>query len=311
MTDQLKIDAMNNVAMMINPDKLVSWKAKISPPEARKSGSSRIMALAFHTRTRRAACKILALAAFLGVTPATRAADGPVYEVFGRALAPIAAAVLGSTNSQSGAMVAECRINSGTGPLAAAAGTRLRIAIQAPDRFRVDVVRDGLPAPLTACRDGKELWAVPAQPMTALAQAAGFDTAETAPDTTSPPLLPIALDPQMLAFLPVVFDVKDLGMEKDPPRRVLEFGLLPQLRETFQAEEFTGRAWIGADDRPARLVLSTPRAEVDLEIEKLTFTNQLAATAWQPSGGEAALRLPASALNELFEKMLGGRVGAE
>lgn len=269
------------------------------------------MELGVHTRTRRAACKIVAVGSILCAAQTARAAEGPVYDVFARALAPMAAAVLGSTNNQTGAMVAECRINSGTGPLSAAAGTRLRVAIQAPDRFRVDVVRDGSATPLTACRDGKELWAVPAAPMTALAQAAGFDTAKTTPDTTSPPLLPIALDAQMLAFLPVVFDVKDLGMEKDPQRRVVQFGLLPQLREAMQAEEFSGRAWIGADDRPARLVLTTPRGEVDLEIEKISFADQLAASAWQPSEGEEALRLPASALNELFEKMLGPRTGAE
>jgi len=269
------------------------------------------MSLVFHTRGRRAACKIVAVGAVLCAMQPARAAEGPVYDVFARALAPIAAAVLGSTNSQTGAMVAECRINSGTGPLSAAAGTRLRVAIQAPDRFRVDVVRDGSATPLTACRDGKELWAVPAAPMTALAKAAGFDTTNTTPDTASPPLLPIALDAQMLAFLPVVFDVKDLGMEKDPQRRVLQFGLLPQLREAMQAEEFSGRAWIGADDRPVRLLLTTPRGEVDLEIEKIDFADHLAATAWQPSEGQEALRLPASALNELFEKMLGARAGAE
>ncbi|MFN9114792.1 MAG: hypothetical protein ACK5XN_32415, partial [Bacteroidota bacterium] len=251
------------------------------------------------------------IAALLALAQGAPARDGPAYEVFGRVLAPIASAVLGSTNNRTGAMVAECRINSGTGPLAAAAGTRLRVAIQAPDRFRVDVVRDGSPTPLTACRNGKELWAVPAAPMTALAKAAGFDTTDTTPDTSSPPLLPIALDAQMLAFLPVVFDVKDLGMEKDPQRRVLQFGLLPQLREAMQAEEFSGRAWIGADDRPVRLVLTTPRCEVDRELEKLDFADQLAATAWQPSDGQEALRLPASALNELFEKMLGARAGAE
>jgi hypothetical protein len=100
-------------------------------------------------------------------------------------------------------------------------------------------------------------------------------------------------------------------MEKDPQRRVLQFALLPQLREAMQAEEFSGRAWIGADDRPVRLVLTTPRGEVDLEIEKLDFASQLAATAWQPSEGQEALRLPASALNELFEKMLGPHAGAE
>jgi hypothetical protein len=276
------------------------------------SGRSKgIMARWAHTKTRRAACKILAVAATCLLAQPARAAEGPIYDVFGRALAPIAAAILGSTNSPTRAMVAECRINSGTGPLGAAAGTRMRVAVQAPDRFRVDVVREGLPGPLTACRDGKELWAVPAEPMTALAQSAGFDTGKTAPDTVSPPLLPIALDPQMLAFLPVVFDVKDLGMEQDPPRRVLEFGLLPQLREAMQAEEFTGRAWIGEDDRPARLVLTTPRGEVDMEIEKMEFADQLAASAWQPSEGQEALRLPASALNELFEKMLGARAAAE
>jgi hypothetical protein len=269
------------------------------------------MARESYTKTRRATCKILAVAAFFWISSPARAAEGPAYEVFGQALAPIAAAILGSTNNPTGAMVAECRINSGTGPLAAAAGTRLRVAIQAPDRFRVDVVRDGSAAPLTACRDGKELWAVPAQPMTSLAQAAGFDTSKTTPDTASPPLLPIALDAQMLAFLPVVFDVKDLGMEKNPQLRVLQFGLLPQLREALKAEEFTGRAWIGQDNRPVRLVLTTPRGEVDLEIEKLDFAEKLASTAWQPSEGQEALRLPASALNELFEKMLGAQLGAE
>jgi hypothetical protein len=121
----------------------------------------------------------------------------------------------------------------------------------------------------------------------------------------------VAFDPKMLSFLPLVFDVKDLGKEQNPQRRVLEFGLLPQLREAIKAEDFTGRAWIGDDDKPTRLVLTTSQGEIDLEIEKLDFTDQLAATAWQPSEGQEALRLPASALNEVFEKMLGARAEAE
>ena len=169
-----------------------------------------------HSRSRRAACKIVAIGLALSSALPARAADGPAYEVFCQALAPIAAALLGSAGGPTQAMVAECRIIGGTGPLAAAAGTRLRLAVQAPDRFRVDVVREGSATPLTACRDGKELWAVPAEPMTALAQAAGFDTTDQTPDTTSPPLIPLALDPQMLSFLPLVFDVKDLGTEENP-----------------------------------------------------------------------------------------------
>jgi len=258
-----------------------------------------------HIRTRRAACKIAAIVLAVWSALPARAAEGSAYEVFGEALAPIAAAILGSADGQTQAMVAECLVNGGTGPLAAAAGTRLRLAVQAPDRFRIDVLREGSATPLTACRDGKELWAVPAEPMTALARAAGFDTSDQTPDTTSPPLIPLALDPQMLSFLPLVFEVKDLGTEENPQRRVLEFGLLPQLREAIKAEEFTGRVWIGKNSQPTRLVVTTPQSEIDLKIEKLEFASELAAGAWQPSGGQEALRLPASALNELFEKMLG------
>jgi outer membrane lipoprotein-sorting protein len=255
---------------------------------------------------RRAACKILTalLTAWVAVLPA-RGAEGTPYDVFGRALAPIAAAVFGSPDGSNGAMVAECLVKNGTGPLAAAIGTRFRLAVQSPDRFRIDVVREGAAAPLTACRDGNQLWAVPAEPMTALAQAAGLDTTKTGPDTTSPPLIPLALNAQMLAFLPLVFEVKDLGLEDSPPRRrVLEFGLLPQLRETLQAADFTGRAWIGEDYRPSRLVIDSAGYSLELEIEKIEFADRLPDTAWQPAEGVETLRLPASALNELFEKML-------
>lgn len=264
-----------------------------------------------HLRSRRAACKIVAVGLALWSALPARAADETAYEVFGQALAPIAAALLGSAGGPTQAMVAECLVNGGSGPLAAAAGTRLRLAVQAPDRFRIDLVREGSTTLFTACRNGKELWAVPAEPMTVLAQAAGFDTTDQAPDTTSPSLIPLALDPQMLSFLPLVFEVKDLGTEENPQRRVLQFGLLPQLREAIKAEEFTGRAWIGEDRRPTRLVVTTPQGELDLKIEKLDFAGELAASAWQPSEGQEALRLPASSLNGLFEKMLGAGAAVE
>ena len=260
----------------------------------------------FHTRETLAACKILALAIlFAGARPA-RAAEGSAYDVFAKALAPFSSAVFGGGQGQPGAMVAECLVTGGSGPLAAAKGTRFRLALQAPDRLRVDVVRDG--GRLTACRDGKELWAVPAEPMRALAAQAGLDVEKTTPDESAPPLVPLALDAQMLTFLPVVFDVKDLGTETDPvPRRVLEFGLLPELRQMIKAEEFTGKTWIGEDYKPSRLVITTPSYTAEIEIEKLGFAEKLDPAAWQPAEGEEALRLPASALNELFEKMLGNK----
>ncbi len=244
---------------------------------------------------------------FLAAVP-NLPAQSQTYDIFAKALAPFASSIFGGGNGQPGAMVAECLVTDGSGPLAAAKGTRFRIAVQAPDRMRVDVVRDG--GKLTACRDGKELWAVPGAPMRALAQAAGFDLDKSGPDASSPPLIPIALDAQMLAFLPVVFDVKDLGTEGDPPKRILEFGLLDELRQAIKAEEFTGRAWIGDDYKPSRLVITTPDYSLDIAVEKLGFAEQLAPAAWQPDDGAEALRLPASTLTELFRKMLGTKLPA-
>jgi len=260
------------------------------------------MRSAAHSRMQRAACKILAGVLFL-FAGSVRAADGPIYDVFAKALAPFASALFGGADGKPASFVAECTVTGATGRLVPALGIRLRIAMQSPDRLRLDVVTNG--NLLTACRNGKELWATPAGPMRSLAEAAGIDTTKTVPDTVSVPLVPISLNAQMLAFLPIVFDVKDLGPEADPPQRVLEFGLLPEVRDAIKAPPFSAKAWIGPDGRPARVAVGGEDYSLDLKVDKLDFAGELAPTAWEPPEGTEALRLPASALNDLFEKMLG------
>jgi hypothetical protein len=249
----------------------------------------------------RAACKILAGVLIFLAGPA-RAADGPIYDVFAKALAPFAAAIFGGADGQPASFVAECAVTGATGRMAPALGTRFRLAIQSPDRLRLDVVTNG--NLLTACRNGPGLWATPAAPMRSLAGAAGLDLTKTEPDAVSAPLVPLALNAQMLAFLPIVFDVKDLGTEGDPPRRALEFGLLPEVRDAIKAQPFSAKAWIDPDYRPSRVVVAGDDYSLELSVTKLDFAGQLASTAWEPPAGADALVLPASALNELFEKML-------
>lgn len=250
------------------------------------------------------ACKILSLALILAGLPSARAADGPPYDVFAKALAPIAAAVFGGTDGAGGALVAECTVTDATGRLAAAKGAQFRLALQAPDRLRVDVAAGG--QVLTACRDGNTFWALPSGPMSALASAAGIDpSAAKDADATAPPLVPVALNAQMLAFLPVVFDVKDGGFEENPRRRVLEFGLLPEVREAIRAEDFAVAAWIADDFRPSRLTIRGDDYTLDIAVNKLEYAGSLPPTAWQPPADSQPLRLPAAAIHEVFEKMLG------
>ena len=237
-----------------------------------------------------------------------RAADGQAYEVFSRALAPFASAVFGGGEGQPGAFVAECKVTAASGKTAAAQGMQLRLALQRPDHLRADLAYNG--QVLTACRAGKELWAAPEGPMKTLAQAAGIDTSNSTPDEKSTPLIPLALDPQMLTFLPVVFSVKDQGSEDidGAAHRVLEFGLLEELRKAIKAEPFEARAWIGNDNRPRRVTVSGKDYSIQVEVERLTFAPQFPDKAWQPAEGQQVLRLPASALNELFEQMLAKKI---
>lgn len=303
MTDQLKIDAMNSVAMMANPATVVSWKANSNPPEAMPAGKRRV-AMAIDTRTRGAACKILGiiLAAWLAAAPG-RAAEGAPYDVFGRALAPIAAAVFGGVDGRIPAMVAECTATGGTGALAAANGTHFRIALQSAERVRIDVVRDG--TKLTACRHGGEFWAAPAAAFRPLLEAAGIELGSSDGEQTPAPLVPVALHPQMLAFLPMVFDVKDLGLEETPSKqRVLEFGLLPAITEAVQARPFTGRAWIGGDYRPSRLLIAVDDGTLEIVVDRLDYAESLPDTAWEPPADEDVLRLPSGAFNDVFEAMI-------
>lgn len=237
-----------------------------------------------------------------------RAADESVYDTFAKALAPIAAAVFGGAEGQPGVMVAECTVSEASGKLAAARGAQLRLALQAPDHLRADLAYNG--AVLTACRAGKEMWATPAAPMRALAKAAGIDVDNVQPDTSSAPLIPIALDPQMLVFLPVVFDVRDLGIEdiEGTSHRVLQFGLLQELRKAIKAEDFTARAWIGPDYKPRRVLVAGKDYSLEIGVDKLTFADRLPETAWQSAEGVEVLKLPASTTSELFEKMLGQKI---
>lgn len=252
---------------------------------------------------RGAACKILGCALFLA-PPAARAAEGSPYDVFAKALAPVAAAVFGGADGSSAALVAECTVVDATGRLAPAKGARFRLALQSPDHLRVDVAAQG--SVLTACRAGDAVWAIPSGPMGALAAAAGIDLS-AAGDTNAPapPLVPVGLNSQMLAFLPVVFDVRDQGFEDNPRRRILEFGLLPEVRQAIRTEDFTAGAWIADDFRPSRLTIRGGDYSLDLQVDKLDYAGSLPPSAWQPPADAQPLRLPASALQEVFAEMLG------
>jgi len=262
------------------------------------------MRFRMHIRACAATCKIAAL---LALALPARAQEAPAYDAFAKALAPFASVVFGG-EGQPGAFMAECNVSAATGTVATAQGMHLRLALQRPDHFRADLAGNG--QILTACRAGGALWATPEEPMRALAQAAGLDTSHSGPDATPAPLIPLTIDPKMLGFLPVIFDVKDEGSEDigGEPHRILRFGLMPDVRKATKAGDFDARAWIDGDSRPRRVIVKGPDYSIQIEVEKLVFAPKFPDKAWHPPEGQQVLKLPASALNGLFEKMLAHKI---
>jgi hypothetical protein len=90
----------------------------------------------------------------------------------------------------------------------------------------------------------------------------------------------------------------------------MQFGLMPELKKSIKAEDFDARAWINTEFQPRRVTVEGADYSLQVEVDKISFAPQFPPTVWQPAENQDVLRLPASALNELFEKMLAQKLPA-
>ena len=105
-------------------------------------------------------------------------------------------------------------------------------------------------------------------------------------------------------------DEKQDGAESPKKKGGMKFALMPELKKSIKAEDFDARAWINSEYQPRRVTVQGADYSLEVEVEKMNFAAKLPATAWEPAENQKTLRLPASALNELFEKMLAEKLPA-
>jgi hypothetical protein len=101
--------------------------------------------------------------------------------------------------------------------------------------------------------------------------------------------------------------VEDIG---NTPHRAMKFALMPELKKSIKAEDFDARAWINEEFQPRRVTVEGTDYSLMVDVDNIRFAPQLPPTAWDPPAGQEVLRLPARALNELFEKMLAEKLPA-
>ncbi len=210
------------------------------------------------------------------------------YEELGRVLKPFVALFTTGTREADRALELTVRIEQMTGLPEEWKNVQADVAIEFPNKLRLH--GPVLGETVTIVRDGEKIWIYPGGKARALLDA-GVESGALPPPAKETKLsdfqLPIPED--QLVFLPVLFEVKDLG--NDPldgiECRVLDFSLRPEVARSIGAPGWVGRIWIKPDSTPVRLTLARSGWNVVLRIERSSFSATLPESLWKPSAEEA------------------------
>lgn len=222
----------------------------------------------------------LACACLLLSSAALSARENP-YDVLSKALIPFEKLFARESGVIHRAVLADLAVAEMTGNGAVPPGAAFRLALQTPDKL---LVSGGpiLGRQITACRNGKDLWACPG------AQIAAMLNSEPPADEQANYVLNnivLPIPQKQLVFLPIVFQVRDAGDEAVDGETctILDVTLLPQLAAALKVQDWSARLWIRPNYKPAKLDLSKPGWHAAILVKKLDFVSALPPAAWQPT----------------------------
>jgi len=245
----------------------------------------------------------LALLAALLLPPGLARAEENRYDVLGKLLVPFANVFAKNTRNPDRAMLLTGRLELLTGLPPALAGLSVELAVQYPDKLRLRAPVLG--EELTICRHGQEVWAYPGAKAAALLDAASAGRKLPKPDP-SVRLAPFALPipEKQLALLPVLFQVKDVGVASldGEPCRVLDLFLMPELARSLREKDSAARVWVRGDGKPARLSVARAGWQIAVRFDRVEFSKTLPPETWQPTSEQAVdvLKLDPARYGELL-----------
>ena len=241
------------------------------------------------------------------------------YDLLGRVLIPIASVFCPQLPKNAmkypRALTVTLVLDSMTGVPAALAGTRLEIVLQPPSHVLLRIPIAG--QNVTICRDDQEVWiepriaaaVLPGQPLNLPAlsvkpASVSSTTGKRHAGAIGPIFLPFP--PQQLAFLPVLFKVKEAQSVEGA--RVLDARLMPELARHLGVEEWAARLFVrpaaDAKSRPqlSAVEIARPGWHLTLRVEHLEYPGELPAATWQPVTSDA-LRLTAPQTKRWLEEI--------
>jgi hypothetical protein len=249
----------------------------------------------------------LALTFSLALSPCAQAREN-AYDTASKLLMPFASLFAKETKNPNRALSMTLRLETMTDLPPEFAGARVDLALQYPDKLRVQAPILG--EQLTIARYGQKLWVTPADKAAALIEAADAAGKLPKPDKKfrlAPFELPIAEN--QLVFLPALLQVREAGVEvlDGEPCRVLDLSLMPEVARALKAESWAARVWVKADGTPARVTVARGAWTATVRFESVRFQPALPAETWQPAAGEEALQLSPQRYKQLLDAIGGAR----
>jgi hypothetical protein len=248
------------------------------------------------------------LLAALAGTPGLRAAENK-YDLLGKTLLPFVQLVATTSSTGNRALTLTLRLESMTDLPEQWNGAHAEIALQYPDKLRLHGPVFG--EDLTVCRNGERVWVFPRERAEALFKAAAAQKKLPAPKKKvrlEPFRLPVP--EKQLVFLPVLFQVDDVGAEAVDHEacRVLDLRLMPELAKSLDATDWTARVWVRADYRPAKMRIAQHEWSAVVHFDDLHFAKTLPPETWEPSAEQADQVWNLSALQyQQLLKLIGGK----
>jgi hypothetical protein len=242
--------------------------------------------------------------------PAPLCAEENRYDVLGKCLTPILAVMAKDRQTESRALTLRVRLEQGTDIPAEFRGAKAEITFQSPDRLKLSGPLFG--REFTLARYRERVWIHPAGPARALLDATEQGASLPPPEKKFKLAdFELPIPEKQLAFISVLFDVKDLGFDEvdGVECRALDLRLMPALADSLKSKGWAARLWVKPDYKPARITLARKGWHIVLRIDELLISGKLPGATWQPTAEQAAETLDLTPKDySRFLRAIGGIV---
>jgi len=250
------------------------------------------------------------LAALLIWTPLRVTARDNPYDAFAKIIRPFVRLLAVRVSGEDRAVHLVGKVDDVTGFTPDLKGVSLDLSLEYPDKMLI--VAPLMGEVVTICRQGTTIWIYPGSKLKELL--AQPEIVEKLPEPNRKfKLAPLGLPlpEKELAFLPALFEVTDGGDGnlEGVICQVLDVKLMPALRKSLKAEEWSARLWINPDGQLVKLILQRGKSAAAINFSLIQFERHMPPATWVPGKDQEGdvFLVPPARYDQLIRAIFGER----